>query len=188
MPFLLPFLLLPLYYSIICRRLSHGRKLSLAGEQTGCIPLRGRSRERERERESAGFAVWVQVSSQNHAKSFGQASETWLWARQPNQQAIVAGRTRCYLKSKLATQCSVRPPSLPLSLSRELFTVAIKISAQRRRVKLFNFIKTKRRGALELGPRAEVTPWQRQQTEISQKECGRQRGQGEERWRDGEEE
>lgn len=141
-----------MYYSIICRRLSHGRKLSLAGEQANLC--------RERQREERGFRVGFRSVRKSMPKVLAKL-ETWLWARQPNQQAIVAGRTRCYLKSKPRS-----PLPVSLSCTLKLFTVAIKISAQRRRLKLFNFIKTKRRRALELQQRAEVTPWQRQQTEI----------------------
>lgn len=62
---LLPFssffyFLFPLYYSIICRRLSHGRKLSLAGEQTGCtLPFAYRVRERDGERERESVKAWL---------------------------------------------------------------------------------------------------------------------------------
>lgn len=88
-----------LYYSIICRRLSHGRKLSLAGEQANLCRERQRE-ERERERVGRrGFAVGFRSVRKSMPKVLAKL-ETWLWARQPNQQAIVAGRTRCYLKSK----------------------------------------------------------------------------------------
>lgn len=81
---------------------------------------------------------------------------------QINKQLLLVEHVATSSRSSLSLSHS--PP-----LALELFTVAIKISAQRRRVKLFNFIKTKRQRALELRQRAEVTPWQRQQTEIPPK-------------------